>query len=68
MDEHLLPFDGQIDFWRVADLLHAANYTGTLALEIDLPHEGSDKYANLSLEQFVGKAYAAVNRLRVIAG
>ena len=68
VDEHLLPFDGQIDFWRVADLLHAANYDGTLALEIDLPHEGSDKYANLSLEQFVAKAYAAINRLRVIAG
>ncbi|MBR5409760.1 MAG: sugar phosphate isomerase/epimerase [Clostridia bacterium] len=67
VDEHLLPFDGQIDFWRVADLLHNAKYPGTLALEIDLPHEGSDKYADLSLEQFVSKAWAAINRLRIIA-
>ena len=67
VDEHLLPFDGQIDFWRVADLLHKANYPGTLCLEIDLPHEGSEKYADLSLEQFVSKAYAAINRLRIIA-
>lgn len=67
VDEHLLPFDGQIDFRRVADLIHKVNYQGTLSLEIDLPHEGSDKYAFLSMEQFVSKAYAAINRLRVIA-
>ncbi len=67
VDEHLLPYDGLIDFRHIADEIHAANYRGTLALEIDLPHEGSEKYANLSLEQFVSKAYAAVNRLRIIA-
>lgn len=67
VDEHLLPFDGQIDFRRTAELLHNCNYNGTLMLEIDLPHEGSDKYAELSLEQFVSKAYAAINRLRIIS-
>ena len=67
VDEHLLPYDGQIDFRRVADLLHASGYKGTLMLEIDLPREGSEKYANLSMEQFVSKAFAAINRLRIIA-
>ncbi len=67
VDEHLIPFDGQIDFRHTADLIHNANYQGTLMLELDLPHEGSDKYINLNMEQFVSKAYAAINRLRIIA-
>ncbi len=67
VDEHLLPFDGQINFRRTADLIHQSGYGGTLMLEVGLPCEGSDKYRNLSLEQFVSKAYAAINRLRIIA-
>ena len=67
VDEHLLPFDGSIDFRRTAEILHNSDYKGTLMLEIDLPHEGSDKYANLTMEQFVSKAYAAINRLRIIS-
>lgn len=67
IDEHLLPFDGQIDFRRTAELINQSGYQGTLMLEIDLPHEGSDKYMELSLEQFCAKAYAAVNRLRIIS-
>lgn len=67
VDEHLLPFDGSIDFRRTAELLKMYNYTGTLMLEIDLPREDSEKYKNLSLEQFVQKAYASINRLRIIS-
>lgn len=67
VDEHLIPFDGSIDYRRTAELLNQYNYQGTLMLEIDLPKEGSDKYKELSLEQFVYKAYAAVNRLRIIS-
>lgn len=67
IDEHLIPFDGLIDFRHTADVIHNANYQGTLMLELDLPHEGSDKYRALNLEQFVSKAYAAINRLRIIA-
>ena len=67
VDEHLLPYDGQIDFRRTADLLHASDYKGTLMLEIDLPAEDNDKYRNLSMEQFAAKAYAAVNRLNILA-
>ncbi len=67
IDEHLLPFDGRIDFRRTAQLLHDYSYKGTLMLEIDLPHDGSDKYAELSPEQFTSKAFAAINRLRIIS-
>lgn len=67
IDEHLLPFDGRIDFRRTAQLLHDYSYKGTLMLEIDLPHEGSDKYSELSLAQFTAKAFAAINRLRIIS-
>lgn len=67
VDEHLLPFDGSIDFRRTAELLKQYNYSGTLMLEVDLPRAGSDKYIDLSAEQFVQKAYASINRLRILA-
>lgn len=67
IDEHLLPFDGNIDFRRTAELLNMYNYTGTLMLESHLPCSETDKYTELSLEQFVHKAFAAINRLRIIS-
>lgn len=67
VDEHLIPFDGCIDYRRTAELLNKYNYNGTLMLELDLPNLKSDKYQGLGLEQFVQKAYAAVNRLRIIS-
>ncbi len=67
VDEHLIPFDGNIDFRRTAELLKQYNYDKTLMLEIDLPTEMSDKYNGLSVEQFTQKAFAAVNRLRIIS-
>ena len=67
VDEHLLPFDGSIDFRRTAELIHSFGYKGTLMLEIDEPHEGSDKYIDLSVEQFAAKAFAAINRLRIMS-
>lgn len=66
-DEHLIPYDGQIDFRRTAELLSKYDYKGSLMLEIDLPDERTDKYKNLTLQQFVQKAYAAANRLRIIS-
>lgn len=33
-DLHLIPFDGQIDFARIADELRACNYSGNLTLEL----------------------------------
>ena len=66
-DEHLIPFDGKIDYRRTAQLLKQYDYQGTLMLELGLPNERSDKYRSLSVQQFVQKAYAAVNRLRIIS-
>lgn len=67
VDEHLLPWDGAIDFRRTAELIHTYNYKGTLMLEIDLPKEDNDKYRQLSVEQFCAKAYAAINRIRILS-
>ena len=66
-DEHLIPFDGKIDYRRTAELLKQYDYKGSLMLELDLPGARSDKYRELTLQQFVQKAYAAVNRLRIIS-
>lgn len=66
-DDHLIPYDGLIDFRHTADLIHDADYQGTLMLEIDHPNENSEKYRELSLEQYVSKAYAAINRIRILA-
>lgn len=67
VDEHLMPFDGSIDFRRTAEILRESDYKGTLMLELHLPTAESEKYSDLSLEQFVHKAYAAINRLRIIS-
>jgi len=66
-DDHLLPFDGAIDYRRTADLFKEHNYQGTLMLEIKLPKAEGDTYSELSLEQFTAKAYAAINRIRIIS-
>lgn len=62
-DEHLLPFDGQIDFGYVAETLKVSGYTGSLMLEIK---GNSDFYADLSVEAFLERAAAAVKRLRAM--
>lgn len=67
VDEHLMPFDGSIDFRRTAELLRDSGYDKTLMLELHLPTADSERYSELSLEQFVHKAYAAINRLRIIS-
>lgn len=66
-DDHLLPFDGSIDYLRTAELYKQYDFGGTLMLEIDLPREGCEKYRELTLEQFTAKAYAAVNRIRILS-
>ena len=59
-DAHLIPFDGNIDYRYVADMLDGVNFDGALTLEVagDSPH-----YADLTLEQFCARAAAAVRRL-----
>lgn len=66
-DLHLIPYDGSIDYRRTADLLKENDYQGTLMLEVDLPRDNTFRYNHLTLEQFVAKAYAAINRIRIIS-
>lgn len=61
-DLHLLPFDGQIDFSRFVAHIRESGYAGTLMLEV-LP-KNSNRYDELTPEQYYEKAYAAAVRLR----
>lgn len=61
-DSHLLPFDGAINFRKVADAIHAAKFAGTLMLEV-LP-ENSDRYDGMSLDAYLEKAAGAAKKLR----
>ena len=61
-DLHLIPFDGSIDFSRVARQLRESGYQGTLTLEL-LPHN-SNRYENVSAPDFFARAHAVACRLR----
>lgn len=62
-DEHLLPFDGKMDFDYVAETIKASGYAGSLMLEIK---GNSEFYADLPVESFLEKAAASVMRLRAM--
>ena len=64
-DEHLLPFDGKIDFQRASDHLSRLNYQGTLMLEVSKfsTSNGEKIYENLSLDEYIGKAKKALLKL-----
>lgn len=61
-DDHMLPFDGNIPMEQVAKEIAESGYQGTLMLEIGrliVTHN----YDDLSEEEFMDRAAAAVNRL-----
>ena len=61
-DDHLLPFDGKIDYSCVAAHIRKSGYQGSLMLEIKI--NGNDKcYANLPVEEYLRRAAASVSRL-----
>ena len=64
-DDHLLPFDGKIDFNEVAQKLVRNVYTGTIMLEIskEVSIDGKKVYADLTEEEYMDKAYSAVKKL-----
>lgn len=66
MDNHWIPFDGQIDFSRVAAQLRAADYSGSLMLELgnSSPNGSGDKYDGISPEEYLRRAYTAAATLR----
>lgn len=61
-DEHLIPFDGRLDFARVARQIRESGYTGTLMLEVIAAN--SNAYDDVDCECYLEKAAAAAKRLR----
>lgn len=64
MDEHLIPFDGNINFYNVADSLIKNNYKGTLMLEVFAGN--SNKYEGYSPDKFLQRAANAAKRFAEI--
>ena len=60
-DAHQLPFDGNVDFDRVARQIRESGFTGTLMLE--LIANGSDRYADVSPREYLQRAAAAAKHL-----
>lgn len=61
-DLHILPFDGLIDFHRVASRIKASGYMGTLMLEVF--QKNSDMYDDFTPEEYYARAYNAAAKLR----
>lgn len=59
-DDHMLPFDAEIDFDRVAKTLAEADLKNSLMLEVDNKPEF---YSGVSPEEFFARAAAAVRKL-----
>ncbi|MBR7184239.1 MAG: sugar phosphate isomerase/epimerase [Clostridia bacterium] len=60
-DIHVLPFDGNIDYKRVAEDIAASPYRGTLMMEVTTKH--TDMYENYTAEEWYARAAAAIRRL-----
>lgn len=60
-DEHFIPFDGNINFYKVADTFVKNNFNGSLMLEIFA--ENSNKYEGYTPEKYLQRAANAAKRL-----
>ena len=58
-DQHLLPFDGNINWDNTVKNLKEANYNGPITLEVCYREE----YLNMNVEDFYKKAYELGNKL-----
>lgn len=61
-DLHMLPFDGRIDFGRIARQLRDTRYQGPLTLEIHA--QNSNKYDFMTVQAFLEKAAMSIKRFR----
>jgi len=61
-DLHMLPFDGRIDFGRVARQIRESGYKGPLTLEIHAQNSG--KYDFMTMQIFLERAAMAIKRFR----
>ena len=64
-DDHLLPFDGNIDFEEVAKAIAKSDYRGTVMLEVSrlVSIDGKKIYEDLSDEDYVKRAVDSVRKL-----
>ena len=60
-DLHLLPFDGSIDFKKVAAKLREVKYRGTVMIET---HKGNPFHENTTIEEYIKTAYERADRIR----
>jgi len=63
-DCHMLPFDGSIDFDRVARQIRESGFSGSLMLECI--ETNSDRYVGFSPEEYLNRAADAVKKLRTM--
>jgi sugar phosphate isomerase/epimerase len=61
-DEHLLPFDGKLDFERIARQIRESGFTGSLMLEAIAAN--SHLYDDMTCEAYLERAAASVRKLR----
>ena len=60
-DEHLLPYDGVLDFGKVAKHLVKARYDGCIMLEVF--RGNSNRYDDITDEEYYARASVAANKL-----
>lgn len=61
-DQHLIPFDGKMDFARVTRQIRESGFTGTLMLEVIA--KNSDRYGHTDCKTYLAHAAEAAKRLR----
>ena len=59
-DDHLLPFDGKLDFDRICRQIRESGYTGTMMLEVFAKHS---TYTAVSSRDFLARAAEAVKEM-----
>lgn len=64
-DKHLIPFDGAVDFDRVAAQLKTSGFAGTVMLEI-ITKNSPGFYDGLTVEEYLQKAAHAARRLAAL--
>jgi len=60
-DQHLIPFDGQIDFARIANELRNCNFKGNITLELCYGNYYSNQ---MNKSEFLKKSFEAASRLQ----
>lgn len=62
-DDHMLPFDGNLDFSRFAEHIKNSGYTGTLMLEV---FKSEEFYKDITNDEYMLRAAAAAKKLRAM--